>query len=168
MQDSSPDDRDKPTMTIGDAAKASGVSAKMIRYYEDTRLIPPAKRTRTGYRLYSQRDVHVLRFIRRARDLGFSVKGISELLSLWSDRTRRSADVKRVALAHVADLRKKIAELDEMAGTLEHLARDCHGDERPDCPILVGIERGDSPEPNNRPGWAVGGFAPAKRLRGKK
>ncbi len=155
-------------MTIGDAAKASGVSAKMIRYYEDIGLIPPAKRTSTGYRMYSPRDVHVLRFVRRARDLGFSVKGINELLSLWSDRTRRSADVKRVALAHVTKLRNKIAELNEMAGTLEHLARDCHGDERPDCPILVGIEQGEPPESKDQSRRALGGLAPAMGLADKK
>lgn len=128
-------------MNIGDAAKASGVSAKMIRYYEETGLIPPANRSGSGYRVYSEQDVHMLRFIRRARDLGFSVGGIEELLGLWRDRTRQSADVKRLALAHVADLRQKIRELEDMAGTLEALAAHCHGDHRPDCPILGDLER---------------------------
>ncbi len=127
-------------MNIGNAAKASGVSAKMIRYYEATGLIPPAGRTAAGYRVYSDQDVHRLRFIRRARDLGFSVTGIEELLGLWHDRTRKSADVKRLALAHVAELRQKIRELDDMAGTLESLAAHCHGDHRPDCPILSDLE----------------------------
>lgn len=127
-------------MNIGDAASASGVSAKMIRYYEETGLIPPAARTASGYRIYSDQDVHMLRFIRRARDLGFSVEGIGELLGLWRDRARQSADVKRLALAHVADLRLKIAELQDMAATLENLADCCHGNDRPDCPILKELE----------------------------
>lgn len=127
-------------MNIGNAAKASGVSAKMIRYYEETGLIPPAGRTAAGYRVYSDQDVHMLRFIRRARDLGFSVEGIRELLGLWRDQSRQSADVKRLALAHVADLRRKIAELEDMASTLEALASACHGNDRPDCPILSELE----------------------------
>lgn len=127
-------------MNIGAAAKASGVSAKMIRYYEETGLIPPAGRTAAGYRVYSDQDVHMLRFIRRARDLGFSVEGIRELLGLWRDQSRQSADVKRLALAHVADLRRKIAELEDMASTLEALASACHGNDRPDCPILSELE----------------------------
>ena len=127
-------------MNIGDAAKASGVSAKMIRYYEETGLIPPAARSAAGYRIYSDQDVHMLRFIRRARDLGFSVEGIRELLGLWRDRDRHSADVKRLALAHVDGLRQKIRELEEMATTLEDLAACCHGNDRPDCPILSELE----------------------------
>ena len=127
-------------MNIGAAAKASGVSAKMIRYYEEIGLIPPAARTSAGYRQYSDQDVHMLRFIRRARDLGFAVEGIRELLGLWRDQSRHSADVKRLALAHVTDLRRKIAELEDMAATLETLARACHGNDRPDCPILSELE----------------------------
>lgn len=138
-------------MNIGDAARASGVSAKMIRYYEETGLIPPAGRTEAGYRVYGPSDVHMLRFIRRARDLGFSVEGIAELLGLWRDRSRQSADVKRLALAHVADLRRKIGELEEMAGTLETLARHCHGDHRPDCPILKDLEQDHPIEPEAMP-----------------
>ena len=123
-------------MNIGQAAEASGVSAKMIRYYESIGLIPKTVRTQAGYRVYSDNDVHSLRFIRRARDLGFSVEQIADLVSLWQDRDRASKDVKRVALEHVAVLERKIAELQQMAGTLKHLARCCHGDARPDCPIL--------------------------------
>lgn len=127
-------------MNIGEAAKASGVSAKMIRYYEQTGLIPPADRTSAGYRDYSARDVHVLRFVRRARDLGFSVAEIDGLLQLWQDRNRQSSDVKRIALDHIADLRRKIAEMEDMVATLEHLASCCSGDHRPDCPILADLE----------------------------
>lgn len=126
-------------MNIGKAAEASGVSAKMIRYYESIGLIPRARRTGADYRDYNEADVHVLRFVRRARDLGFSVDGIADLLSLWRDQERASADVKRVALEHVAALQQKIAALQAMAETLETLARRCHGDERPDCPILGGL-----------------------------
>lgn len=130
-------------MTIGEAAKASGVSAKMIRYYEQIGLVPPVARTESGYRIYSDADVHTLRFIRRARDLGFMVEGIGELLALWQDRTRHSADVKRVAKEHLASLEQKIRELETMASTLRHLASCCAGDDRPDCPILDEIEEGE-------------------------
>ena len=141
-------------MNIGDAARASGVSAKMIRYYEQTGLIPPAGRTAAGYRDYSAKDVHMLRFVRRARDLGFSIAEIGELLELWRDRSRHSADVKRIALARIEDLRRRIAEMEQMAATLEHLASCCSGDSRPDCPILADLESPDT-----------GGEAP-KRPRG--
>jgi MerR family copper efflux transcriptional regulator len=123
-------------MNIGQAAKASGVSAKMIRYYESTGLIPKAVRSEAGYRHYSEADVHTLRFIRRARDLGFSVEQIGELVGLWRDRERASADVKRMALEQVEALEHKIASLQAMSRTLRHLASCCHGDARPDCPIL--------------------------------
>lgn len=132
-------------MNIGEAAKASGVSAKMIRYYEETGLIPPAGRTASGYRTYDDRDVHRLRFVRRARDLGFSVEGIAELLSLWQDRSRWSSDVKRLALSHVEDLRRKIRTLEGMAETLETLAACCQGNDRPDCPILADLEQSATP-----------------------
>lgn len=128
-------------MNIGEAASASGVSAKMIRYYEQAGLIPSAARSAAGYRLYGDADVHRLRFIRRARDLGFSVAEIGELLDLWHDRSRRSADVKRLAQAHIADLEDRIARLRQMADTLQHLADCCAGDHRPDCPILAGLEQ---------------------------
>lgn len=123
-------------MNIGEAAQASGVSAKMIRYYESIGLIPPAARSDAGYRHYTSREVHTLRFIRRARDLGFSIEAITRLLALWRDRARNSAEVKRVALDHVAELKHKIIELQQMVGTLEHLAHHCHGDNRPECPII--------------------------------
>lgn len=127
-------------MNIGQAAKASGVSAKMIRYYEQTGLIPPADRRESGYRDYSPADVHMLRFIRRARDLGFAVPEIYELMSLWRNRSRRSADVKRIAKAHIAELRAKIDSLEQMAHTLQTLVDHCSGDHRPDCPILADLE----------------------------
>lgn len=123
-------------MNIGQAAATSGVSAKMIRYYESIGLIPRTVRTESGYRVYSDQDVHTLRFIRRARDLGFSVEQITELVSLWHDRERASKDVKTIALDHVNVLERKIRELQEMASTLKHLADHCCGDKRPHCPIL--------------------------------
>ena len=126
-------------MNIGEAAKATGVSAKMIRYYEDTGLIRAPHRTTSGYRIYGDSDLAVLRFIRRARDLGFAVKEIATLLALWQDRDRASGDVKALALAHVADLRRRMEEMQAMADTLTHLAATCHGDDRPDCPILDGL-----------------------------
>ncbi|AMG89184.1 MULTISPECIES: Cu(I)-responsive transcriptional regulator [Bordetella] len=123
-------------MNIGDAAQASGISAKMIRYYESIGLIGPAARTESGYRVYGDAELHTLRFVRRARDLGFSVEQMNELLALWRDRSRASADVKRIALEHVATLERKADELRQMADTLKHLAHHCHGDTRPDCPII--------------------------------
>ncbi len=128
------------TMNIGQAARASGISAKMIRYYEDNGLIGPVARTESGYRVYGPRDIHTLGFIKRSRDMGFSVERIGELLQLWRDRTRHSADVKRMALEHVAVLQQRIAELQDMVQTVQVLADCCAGDERPDCPILRGIE----------------------------
>lgn len=123
-------------MNIGQAAAASGVSAKMIRYYESIGLIPKTLRTEAGYRVYSDHDVHTLRFIRRARDLGFSVEQIADLVSLWQDRERASKDVKAIALEHVGVLERKIRELQNMASTLKHLADHCCGDSRPHCPII--------------------------------
>ena len=127
-------------MNIGQAAKASGVSAKMIRYYEQTGLIPAADRTDSGYRDYSDTDVHMLRFIRRARDLGFSVAEIGDLLNLWRDETRQSAEVKRLAQGHIDALERKIADMQDMAHTLTMLVNACHGDHRPHCPILQRLE----------------------------
>lgn len=123
-------------MNIGQAARFSGVSAKMIRYYEKIGLIPHATRSDAGYRNYTTQEANSLRFIRRSRDLGFTVEQISELLLLWRDRERTSADVKKVALCHVAELEAKIAELQAMAQTLRELANNCHGNNRPDCPII--------------------------------
>lgn len=123
-------------MHIGDAAAASGVSAKMIRHYESIGLIHPADRTDGGYRCYGKEDVSVLRFIKRGRTLGFSIDEIRALLALWRDRARPSAEVKQVALARIAELDAKLAELQGMRDTLDHLVRHCRGDDRPTCPIL--------------------------------
>jgi MerR family transcriptional regulator, copper efflux regulator len=123
-------------MNIGQAAARSGVSAKMARHYESLGLLPRIARTEAGYRQYGDEEVHTLRFIRRARDLGFSIAEIGALLKLWTNRRRASADVRRIAQAHVADLERRIAEMSAMQRTLEHLVHCCHGDERPQCPIL--------------------------------
>ena len=131
---------------ISRAAQASGVSAKMIRHYERTGLIPKAGRTVAGYRIYREPDVHILRFIRRARDLGFSMKEIAALLGLWVNRRRASAEVKRLAVKHIADLDAKIAEMQAMRSTLRDLAHHCHGDHRPDCPILDDLAGGQRKE----------------------
>jgi len=129
-------------MNIGEAAKASGVSAKMIRYYESIHLIPTAGRTGSGYRVYSASEVQMLRFIRRSRDLGFSVEKIEKLLALWRDRTRQSADVKRLATDQIDGLERKVREMQAMIDTLRHLADACCGDHRPDCPILADLGQG--------------------------
>lgn len=123
-------------MNIGQAAKASGVSAKMIRHYEAVGLIPAPNRTDAGYRQYTDSEVHTLQFIRRSRDLGFSILQIGELVGLWQDRKRPSRQVKALAEAHIKELEAKAQELLAMKATLEHLARCCHGDDRPECPIL--------------------------------
>jgi MerR family copper efflux transcriptional regulator len=133
-------------MNIGQAAAASGVTAKMIRYYESIGLVPAAHRTDSGYRVYGQRELHTLRFIRRARKLGFSLERIAELLSLWQDGNRASADVKRIALDHVAELDERIRELTEMRETIATLASCCHGDDRPDCPILQSLGKDAAPQ----------------------
>jgi MerR family copper efflux transcriptional regulator len=122
--------------SIGDAARLTGVSAKMIRHYESIGLIPPATRTAAGYRLYAAADLHRLRFVRRARSLGFSMHEITALLALWQDPHRASRDVKRLAQARIAELERKIAELQAMQRTLRDLAGRCHGDMRPQCPVL--------------------------------
>ena len=126
---------------IGQAAKQSGVSIKMIRHYEAIGLLPKAARTAANYRVYGPNDVHVLRFIKRARTLGFSMDDIQELLGLWRNKSRSSAAVKKVAGRHVSALKEKIAELQSMVDTLEHLSKHCHGDHRPDCPILEDLSR---------------------------
>jgi MerR family copper efflux transcriptional regulator len=130
-------------MKIGEASRESGVSQRMIRHYEAIGLIPAAARRDSGYRDYDRRDVNTLRFIRRARDLGFPVEEIGKLLALWHDRDRASAEVKALALSRAAELKRKARELDEMRRSLEHLAANCHGDSRPDCPILMGLESGE-------------------------
>ena len=121
---------------IGEAARSSGVSAKMIRHYEAIGLLPRPARTAAGYRVYSPADVHALRFVKRSRALGFSMEEIGRLLALWNDRRRASSEVKRLALRHVGELDRRIAELASMRRTLARLAEHCHGDHRPDCPIL--------------------------------
>lgn len=123
-------------MNIGEAAKVSDVSAKMIRYYESINLISTAARTHAGYRVYSPSDIHTLRFIKRARNLGFSIEQIEQLLALWKDTSRTSAKVKVVARENVESLKAKIRELQEMVQALEYLMLHCHGNSRPDCPIL--------------------------------
>ena len=123
-------------MNIGEAAKAARVSAKMIRYYEQIGLIPPAQRSDSGYRAYTGADIHRLHFIRRARDLGFAMHEITELLGLWQDKQRASSQVKRIAQTHIDDLATRIAAMQAMQRTLQSLVRCCHGDQRPDCPIL--------------------------------
>ncbi|WP_439498629.1 Cu(I)-responsive transcriptional regulator [Bosea sp. (in: a-proteobacteria)] len=145
-------------MNIGQAATASSVSAKMIRYYESIGLIEAPLRTESGYRVYAGDDVHTLRFVKRARVLGFSIEETRELLALWRDKSRASADVKAFALKHIGDLETRIAELQAMARTLSHLAHHCHGDDRPDCPILE-----DLAEPAAVVG-AKSGAAARKRL----
>ena len=126
-------------MTIGEAARASGVTAKMIRYYEETGLVPPASRTGSGYRTYGPKEVQILRFVRRARDLGFPMEKVAALLALWQDRDRASSDVKRLAQDQIAALETRIREMDEMKATLQQLVRACAGDNRPDCPILADL-----------------------------
>ena len=126
-------------MNIGEAAKASGVSAKMIRYYEETGLIAPPERSAAGYRTYGPSEVHTLTFIRSARSLGFSMEEIAELLALWRDRQRPRREVKRIVEAHIGDLEARIRALQDMTSTLRHLSDACGGDDRPDCPILKSL-----------------------------
>ena len=123
-------------LDIGRASKASGVSVKMIRHYEEIGLLGKVARTYANYRVYSDTSVHTLRFIKRARALGFSVNDIRELLSLWQNKSRPSASVKKVAAGHMDELKRKIGEMQSMLTTLQHLTHNCHGDQRPDCPIL--------------------------------
>jgi Cu(I)-responsive transcriptional regulator len=140
-------------MNIGEAAKGSGISAKMIRHYEEVGLLPAPTRTDAGYRQYTRNDVHTLRFIRQARDLGFSIPQIGELVGLWRNRRRSSRSVKALAEAHIEVLEEKTQELMAIKATLEHLVHCCNGDDRPDCPILDTLS-GDTED------------APAVRARG--
>lgn len=126
-------------MNIGQAAQASGVSAKMIRHYEEIGLIPKASRTGSGYRLYSGNELHLLTFIRQARNLGFSIEQIRELLNLWQNKRRNSRKVKELALNHLRELDERIRELQAIRAAISHLAMHCHGDDRPECPILDGL-----------------------------
>ena len=127
-------------MNIGQLAKHSGVNAKLIRHYESIGLIPKASRTDSGYRSYSDNDIHILKFVRRARSLGFSMKEIKKLIGLWRNKSRPSRDVKMLASDHIKQLEQKIAELQAMVDSLRHLSKNCHGDHRPDCPILNKLE----------------------------
>ena len=128
-------------VNIGDAAKLSGVSAKMVRHYESLGLLPAVTRTDSGYRQYSEAEVHTLRFIKRSRELGFSMAEIGELVGLWQNRRRASASVRKVAEKHAEELSRRIAAMQEMQRTLQHLIHCCHGDERPECPILEELAR---------------------------
>jgi Cu(I)-responsive transcriptional regulator len=134
-------------MNIGEAAKASGVSAKMIRHYESVGLFPQAARTDAGYRQYAQKEINTLRFIRHSRDLGFSIEQIRELLGLWQNRRRPSRQVKALAEAHLQELEQKLVELQQMKAALAHLVQGCHGDDRPDCPILDSLAGASLIEP---------------------
>ena len=140
-------------MNIGQASKASGVSTKMIRYYDEIGLVRPSARTDSNYREYGERELNELRFIRRGRSLGFSMAEITQLLSLWRDRQRPSREVKAIAERHLADLDARIAEMQAMADTLRHLSHCCAGDDRPDCPILADLTQGalpSDPKPKTR------------------
>ena len=141
-------------MNIGQLARQTQVAIDTIRYYEREQVLPPPRRSPNGYREYGPDDVRRLRFIRRARDLGFAVAEIHDLLDLWRDRSRKSADVKRVAMQHIQDLQRRIQELQQMSDTLQALTACCAGDERPDCPILQGLETADLPAPAAEDGAA--------------
>jgi len=123
-------------VSIGEAAQRSGVSARMVRHYESLGLLPAVARTESGYRQYGEADIHTLRFIKRSRDLGFSMEEIAELVGLWNNRRRASASVKRIAEKHLGELEQRIADMQSMRSTLAHLVHCCHGDSRPECPIL--------------------------------
>jgi Cu(I)-responsive transcriptional regulator len=123
-------------VSIGEAARRSGVSARMVRHYEGLGLLPAVARTESGYRQYGDADIHTLRFIKRSRDLGFSMEEIAELVGLWHNRRRASASVKRIAQKHLGELEQRIADMQAMRNTLAHLVHCCHGDARPECPIL--------------------------------
>ena len=154
-------------LNIGQAANASGVSAKMIRHYEEVGLLPRARRTYAGYRQYSESDLHTLHFIRHARDLGFSIKQIGELVGLWHNRRRPSSKVKALAQAHIEELERKAAETLAMKRALEHLVRCCHGDDRPDCPILdtLGAREGHDGAPSKRSSGAAQAAVHSSTLR---
>ena len=153
-------------MNIGEAAKSSGVSAKMIRHYESVGLFPEASRTDSGYRQYTDKEVSTLRFIRQSRDLGFSLEQIRELLGLWQNRRRSSRQVRALAQAHLEELNSKLRELQEMKATLEHLVHCCHGDDRPDCPIIETLQS-TVPVVNEEHGHSNGhsGLQPGKHRR---
>lgn len=134
-----------PALSIGEAARQTGVPAKTIRYYEQIGLLPTARRAENGYRHYGPNEISILRFVQRARSLGFPIKDVAELLTLWGDRNRASADVKRLARTRIAEIEQRIAELEEIRDTLRDLSERCHGDLRPECPILAGIAGAKQP-----------------------
>lgn len=152
------------SMNIGEAATASGVSAKMIRHYESVGLFPEAARTESGYRQYTGKEVATLRFIRQSRDLGFSIEQIRELLSLWQNRKRPSRQVRALAQAHIQELDEKLKELQAMKSTLEHLVHCCHGDDRPDCPIIETLAQ-DAPAVEHSPHGKTAGLRPGRHAR---
>lgn len=143
--------RQQGLFNIGEASAISGVSAKMIRHYEQIGLVPAANRTFANYRIYNEADVHTLKFIKRARQLGFSIQQIGVLLSLWQDKGRSSSEVKRMALEHVAELENRIREMQLMSDAIRSLANHCHGDHRPDCPILENLALGEPDKKHGGP-----------------
>ena len=147
-------------MNIGEAAAKAGVTPKMVRHYESLGLLPKVHRTEAGYRVYRQAEVHTLRFIKRSRDLGFSMAEIAELVRLWQDRKRPSSGVKKVASAHLDELDRKIKEMESMRKTLAHLVHCCQGDDRPDCPILEDLE---GFAPTEQPTREIKSTAPARK-----
>lgn len=134
--------KENTEMNIGELAQLSGVNAKLIRHYESIGLIPKAIRNSSGYRIYTDNDIQFLRFIKKARGLGFSMKEIKKLINLWRNKSRTSREVKSLALSHIQNLENKIKEMQEMVANLRLLSRKCHGDNRPDCPIIRGLENG--------------------------
>ena len=152
------------SMNIGEAAKASGVSAKMIRHYESVGLFPEAARTESGYRQYTTSEVSTLRFIRQSRDLGFSIEQIRELLGLWQNRKRPSRQVRALAQAHIQELEEKLTELQAMKATLEHLVDCCHGDDRPECPIIETLAQ-DSAVPASHGHGRTAGLRPGRPVQ---
>lgn len=154
-------------MNIGKAAELSGISAKMIRYYESVGLLKPAGRTPGGYRDYTDQDVAILQFVQRARALGFAVKDIGNLLALWRRRSRSSAQVKTIATGHIAEIDRRIAQLQSIKATLSKLVDCCHGDERPDCPILDDLASGRAAPDDAKPAHACGHALRVKRPRGQ-
>ena len=127
-------------MNIGEVAQISEVNSKMIRRYEQQGIIPKAGRSLSGYRQYTENDVHILKFVKKSRELGFSMKDIKQLISLWRNKNRPSSQVKKIAQKHIEELEKKLHEIESMLSTLNHLVKNCHGDHRPDCPILDELE----------------------------
>jgi Cu(I)-responsive transcriptional regulator len=153
-------------MHIGRLAQLTGVSAKMIRHYEESGLTPKASRTMSGYRIYTENDVHTVRFVRQARDLGFSTKQIAELLSLWRDRRRSSSKVKILAQEQIRDLEQRLLQMQSIKATLEHLVHCCRGDDRPECPILDALATSWAPkEASRRSPIRIGGSPRTAKVR---